>query len=215
MDILITCKRCGTENTVIVAKGDRASPRCLKCGDVLVSYVSVSGYIYILSNPRMKGLLKIGLSTRAVKERIAELSSATGVPAPFEVEAYFVSSDPEGHEQQIHASNNQFGFDNAIWSDKYAKLVAERRGKFDDASFIDNLQHTPEFTDLNLLLRGLSELGAETLKTAAAIDGPCPKRIATTTTPRRSVIATSASSRRPNENQAISAAVAMIARPAA
>ena len=104
MDILITCKRCGTENTVIVAKGDRASPRCLKCGDVLVSYVSVSGYIYILSNPRMKGLLKIGLSTRAVKERIAELSSATGVPAPFEVEAYFVSSDPEGHEQQIHAS---------------------------------------------------------------------------------------------------------------
>jgi hypothetical protein len=52
----------------------------------------------------MKDLLKIGLSTRPVQERIAELSSATGVPTPFELEAYFVSSAPEAHEQEIHAA---------------------------------------------------------------------------------------------------------------
>ena len=103
MDISVTCKRCGTENTVTISKGDRNSPRCMRCTDVLMSYVSVSGYIYILSNPSMKGLLKIGLSTRSVQERVAELNSATGVPMPFEIEAYFVSSDPEAHEQKIHA----------------------------------------------------------------------------------------------------------------
>ncbi len=104
MDILVVCRKCGTENTVTIAKGDRASPRCLRCDDVLMSYTSVSGYIYILSNPRMKDLLKIGLSTRPVQERIAELNSATGVPTPFELEAYFVSTDPEAHEQEIHAA---------------------------------------------------------------------------------------------------------------
>jgi phage FluMu protein Com len=81
MDILVKCRKCDTENTVTIAKGgDSASPRCLRCDDVLMRYTSVSGYIYILSNPRMKDLLKIGLSTRSVQERIAELSSATGVP---------------------------------------------------------------------------------------------------------------------------------------
>src|SRR6267143_863786 len=103
MDILVIYRKCSAENTVTIAKGDSASPRCLRCDDVL-SYTSVSGYIYILSNPRMKDLLKIGLSTRPVQERIAELSSATGVPAPFEPEAYFVSTDPEAHEQEIHAA---------------------------------------------------------------------------------------------------------------
>jgi hypothetical protein len=105
MDILFRCRKCSTENTVSIAKGGAsASPRCLRCDDVLISYTSVSGYIYILSNPTMKGLLKIGLSTRSVQERIAELSSATGVPTPFELEAYFVSTDPEAHEREIHAA---------------------------------------------------------------------------------------------------------------
>src|SRR5437762_7076251 len=81
MDILVACRKCGTENTVTIAKGDNAS--------------------YILSNPGMKEVLKIGLSTRPVQERIAELSSATGVPTPFELEAYFVSNDQEVDEKEI------------------------------------------------------------------------------------------------------------------
>jgi poly-D-alanine transfer protein DltD len=66
-------------------------------------------------------------------------------------------------EQWGQASNNAFGFDNAIWADKYRALVAERHGQFSDAWFLDNLQHTAEWTDLDLLLRGLSEMGAEPL----------------------------------------------------
>ena len=50
----------------------------------------------------MPGLLKIGLTTRAVPDRVAELSGATGVPSAFTVEAYFESSAPQQHEKAVH-----------------------------------------------------------------------------------------------------------------
>ncbi len=74
-------------------------------------------------------------------------------------------------EQQSQAGNNEFGFDNGAWTTKYAKLVAERHGQFNDSWFVDNLQHTAEFTDLDLLLRGLSEMGAETLLLSQPLPG--------------------------------------------
>jgi hypothetical protein len=64
--------------------------------------VLAKGYLYILSNPAMAGLLKIGLTTRVVVDRVPELSAATGVPSVFTVEAYFESSDPQKHEKTVH-----------------------------------------------------------------------------------------------------------------
>jgi hypothetical protein len=64
--------------------------------------VLAKGYLYILSNPAMPGLLKISLTMRTVPERVAELSAATGVPSAFTVEAYFESSDPPQHEKAVH-----------------------------------------------------------------------------------------------------------------
>jgi D-alanine transfer protein len=74
-------------------------------------------------------------------------------------------------EQQSSADNNPFGFDNQVWTDKYSKLVPEREAQHDDAWFVDNLDHTAEFTDLDLLLRGLSELGAQPLVISQPIPG--------------------------------------------
>jgi len=74
-------------------------------------------------------------------------------------------------EQQASADNNPFGFDNQVWTDKYSKLVPEREAQHDDAWFVDNLDHTAEFTDLDLLLRGLSELGAQPLVISQPIPG--------------------------------------------
>jgi D-alanine transfer protein len=74
-------------------------------------------------------------------------------------------------EQQSSANNNDLGFDNSIWSDKYAKLVAQRKDQFTDAWFTDNLEHTAEYTDLDILLRGLSELGAQPLLLSQPIPG--------------------------------------------
>jgi cold shock CspA family protein len=44
---------------------------------------SDAGYIYVLINPSMEGLLKIGKTTRDPEGRAKELSAATGVPTPF------------------------------------------------------------------------------------------------------------------------------------
>ena len=60
------------------------------------------GYVYVLSNQQMPGLVKIGFTTKDVKVRVAELSSATGVPAAFEIEYYCLTKNPEDVELQVH-----------------------------------------------------------------------------------------------------------------
>lgn len=60
------------------------------------------GYIYVLSNPCMPGVIKIGRTERDVNERIFELSSSTGVPAPFVLEYSIFVLDLEAAEQEIH-----------------------------------------------------------------------------------------------------------------
>lgn len=60
------------------------------------------GYVYVLSNRLMPGLVKIGFTTNDVKRRVAELSSATGVPAPFEIEYYCLTKHPGRVEREVH-----------------------------------------------------------------------------------------------------------------
>jgi hypothetical protein len=62
------------------------------------------GYVYVLSNPAMPGLVKIGCTDRSPRDRVAELSASTGVPEPFvlEVAAFFV--DHADVEQELHRS---------------------------------------------------------------------------------------------------------------
>lgn len=106
LDVRLTC-RCGRECHILEPAGaDERALRCTTCGGHLLRFRLLSGYVYVLSNPKMPGLLKVGCTTREVAERVEELNSATGVPAPFTVEAYFASSAPEEHEAQIHTCLN-------------------------------------------------------------------------------------------------------------
>lgn len=59
------------------------------------------GFIYILSNPAMPGLLKIGLSQKVPDQRAEELFT-TGVPQPFIVEYYCIVDDCSDLEEQVH-----------------------------------------------------------------------------------------------------------------
>lgn len=56
------------------------------------------GFIYILSNPSMPNVYKVGLTTGSVRKRIQELTS-TGVPKPFTAEKIF--EVPENSLRQI------------------------------------------------------------------------------------------------------------------
>jgi hypothetical protein len=73
----------------------------------------MSGSIYVLSNPSMPGLLKIGKTRRTVSERMKELYD-TGVPTPFKCEFnIFVPLDVHKAEKGIHRMLSKFRVNNS------------------------------------------------------------------------------------------------------
>lgn len=68
----------------------------------------MAGWVYILSNECMPDIYKIGMTTNSPEARAKELSSATGVPIPFKVEATFHCDDPARSEREIHEALHEF-----------------------------------------------------------------------------------------------------------
>lgn len=68
------------------------------------------GWVYIISNPAMPGLIKVGYSTRHPKERAKELKT-TGIPTEYEVVFSVIVDGPRKLEQKIHRhlKNHQKG----------------------------------------------------------------------------------------------------------
>jgi HEAT repeat protein len=63
---------------------------------------AIGGYVYLLVNHAMPGLVKIGYTARTVAERVAELTTATGVPMPFVCAYDHPVPDPVKAESEIH-----------------------------------------------------------------------------------------------------------------
>lgn len=61
-----------------------------------------TGYIYILINPTLKGLVKIGKTSKTSEERAKELSSVTGVPTQFMVAYDEFFEDIDLAENHVH-----------------------------------------------------------------------------------------------------------------
>ena len=61
------------------------------------------GWLYVLTNPVMPGLVKVGFSTKMVEARLAELHT-TGVPLPFEVAFAALVRSPRQAEKRVHAA---------------------------------------------------------------------------------------------------------------
>ena len=60
------------------------------------------GRVYILTNPRMSGLVKIGFTLGKVEDRAKELFT-TGIPAPFKIAYQVEVRGPDELEQKAHA----------------------------------------------------------------------------------------------------------------
>lgn len=60
------------------------------------------GYVYVLTNPSMPGLVKVGKTTRDPEQRALELWQ-TGVPEPFHVHHYSRVPDCHEAEARVHA----------------------------------------------------------------------------------------------------------------
>ena len=76
--------------------------------DTVKCLFNKSGFIYILTNPSMSGLLKIGMTTRSPLQRAKELSSATGIPTPFEVSFSIYVNNCFKAEQYVHKMLAQY-----------------------------------------------------------------------------------------------------------
>ncbi|GGA11854.1 hypothetical protein GCM10008018_66140 [Paenibacillus marchantiophytorum] len=61
-----------------------------------------SGYVYVLLNPSIQGVVKIGMTTRDPENRVTELSNATGVATPFILVYKEYFNDCHFAEKQIH-----------------------------------------------------------------------------------------------------------------
>lgn len=69
-----------------------------------------NGYVYVLMNPSMGNLVKIGKSTRNPQDRAKELSASTGVATPFVVVYdYYFESCSEA-EQYVHTNLENNGY---------------------------------------------------------------------------------------------------------
>jgi T5orf172 domain len=62
-----------------------------------------TGFVYVLINKAMPGLVKVGFSTRSPEERAAELST-TGVPFPFAVAFSAEVENPIEAEATVHSA---------------------------------------------------------------------------------------------------------------
>ena len=69
------------------------------------------GYVYVLSNPAMPGLVKVGMTRGNPSLRAAQLST-TGVPENFVVEAVFCCPDCVWFEQYVHSALSEFRVSN-------------------------------------------------------------------------------------------------------
>lgn len=61
-----------------------------------------SGILYVLTNPYMPGLVKIGCTTGRVEDRVYDLSHDTGVPVPFQCHFAAEVPDMNAKEKTLH-----------------------------------------------------------------------------------------------------------------
>jgi hypothetical protein len=66
------------------------------------------GFVYVLHNPAMDHLFKIGYTLRSPHARAQEISAPTGIPVPFEVVMYWEVEDPSTIEAEIHLMLGEF-----------------------------------------------------------------------------------------------------------
>lgn len=66
------------------------------------------GYVYVMSNPSMPGLYKIGFTTRPMEERLQEANQPnTWIPTPFLLEFAKFVVNPQQKEMTIHKILNR------------------------------------------------------------------------------------------------------------
>lgn len=87
--------------------------------------VEQPGYVYVVSSPRsFAGLYKIGMTTRPVKERVAELNNA-GIPYPYQLNLVLATQNARKAEAQIHNALSRWSENKEFFRISAAELTAQ------------------------------------------------------------------------------------------
>ncbi len=70
----------------------------------------MNGYVYILINSSLPGLIKVGMTNRSPEERALELSNNTNMPTPFVVAYYESVKNMNVVEKLVHQELEELGF---------------------------------------------------------------------------------------------------------
>ena len=96
------------------------------------------GFIYILSNSTMPGILKIGCTGGTVEKRAAELSNVSGVPQQYKIEKKFpVYVNVKAMEKKVHLAlfgcriNDSREFFRISLEDAVPRIQAALAGNYD------------------------------------------------------------------------------------
>ena len=73
----------------------------------------MQGFIYVMTNPTMPGLAKVGMTARDPQTRLQELSRATGIASPFMLIYQQPVVDCAAAEKWVHAELERKGFRHA------------------------------------------------------------------------------------------------------
>lgn len=95
------------------------------------------GYVYILSNPSMAGLIKIGQTKRSPEERARELSKNTSIPSNFIVEFEIYTLDRVALEKVVHLELEAFRVNKKreffkIYIEEAAKIIQAEADKLNN-----------------------------------------------------------------------------------
>jgi len=102
---------------------------------------SSAGFVYVLSNPSMPNILKIGSTERSVKERVLELSATTGVPTPFQIEYSLLTENPKDLEFAIHAELDEYRVNgNREFFNVPLEVVLDRLASFRAEKLLSEIQ---------------------------------------------------------------------------
>ena len=104
------------------------------------------GYVYVMSNPSMPGMVKIGMTKNDPRLRAKDLTTATGVPAAFKVDGYIKTDNYHQVERIAHDHFHEFRINGAreffavksedaiVWLNNFVKT---RDGDFISAKKVD------------------------------------------------------------------------------
>ena len=101
-EFLLSCTKCESQFREVMSLEAIAELRCSKCEQLLCKAVPIAGVLYVLSNPSMPGIVKIGRTKLSISDRLRELSISSDIPTPYVREALFSSSDPARDEGKVH-----------------------------------------------------------------------------------------------------------------